>query len=141
MPHFVQQKITEAGGSLELAKRKARAEGQSFDDVVQQEHRKMMQELLYQRRIIPRVQVSAADMRDYYRANVDKIYTEHAQAQFRVIKIDPARIGGANARADALDRIKGIRERAIDGVDFATLASTENQDDYLKGRAGDPGGW
>src|SRR6478736_396739 len=58
-------------------------------------------------------------MRGMIRNNVDKIYTEHSQAQFRVIKIDPARIGGPNARADALARIQGIRERAIDAVDKA----------------------
>jgi parvulin-like peptidyl-prolyl isomerase len=141
MPRFYQQKVTEAGGSVEQAKRKARADGQNFDDMMQQEHRKMMQELFYQRRIIPRIQVSAGDMRDYYRANVDTVYAEHAQAQFRVIKIDPKRIGGPNAKTDALDRIKAIHQKAVNGEDFATLASTENQDDYLKSRGGDPGGW
>lgn len=141
MPRFFQQKVTEAGGSLEMAKRKARAEGQSFDELMQREHRKMMQELFYQRRIIPRIQVSAADMREQYRATVGKAYTELARAQFRVIMIDPKRIGGADAGALALERIKAIRQKAVNGEDFATLASTENQDDYLKGRGGDPGGW
>ena len=40
-----------------------------------------------------------------------------------------------------MKRITSIRERAEGGEDFATLAATENQDDYLKKNAGDPGGW
>jgi parvulin-like peptidyl-prolyl isomerase len=141
MPRFYQQKVTEAGGSVEQAKRKARAEGTTFDDVLEQEHRKMMQELLYQRRIIPRIQVPVGDMREFYDKNKDKLYTERAQAQFRVIKIDPKRIGGDHAQEDALKRIKVIREEALSGADFATLAAKENQDDYLRTHSGDPGGW
>lgn len=141
MPRFYQQKVTEAGGSVELAKRKARAEGQSFENLLEQEHRKMMQQLFYQRRILPRIQVSAADMREFYRTNLEKTYTERSQAQFRVIKIDPKRIGGSLADDLARERIKEIRQKAVNGEDFTTLASNENQDDYLKSRGGDPGGW
>ncbi len=134
MPQYRQQLVTESGGSVELAKHKARADGQDFDDLMRQHYRQLMQQMFYQRRIWPRVQVSAADMRDFYRANVDRLYTEHDQAKFRVIKIDPKRIGGANADAAALDRAKLIREKAIRGDDFTALASSENQDDYLKSR-------
>jgi parvulin-like peptidyl-prolyl isomerase len=136
-----QQKIIEAGGSLELAKRKALAEGTTFDDMMRDDQRHMTWELYKNRMIMPKVQLTAADMRKYYKANVDRLYTERDQAQFRIIKIDPARIGGADARAAALKRITSIRDRAQGGEDFATLASTENQDDYLKTNAGDPGGW
>jgi parvulin-like peptidyl-prolyl isomerase len=34
-----------------------------------------------------------------------------------------------------------IREEALSGADFATLAAKENQDDYLRTHSGDPGGW
>ena len=100
-----------------------------------------MRDLYEDRFIRPRIQVTAADMRKYYLDNVDRLYTERDQAQYRIIKIDPARIGGQDARAAALKRITSIRDRAEQGEDFATLASTENQDDYLKTNAGDPGGW
>jgi parvulin-like peptidyl-prolyl isomerase len=136
-----QQSITEAGGSLELAKRKAVAAGTTFDDAMQDLKRKIIFSLYLRKMIEPRIQVSAADLRKYYNANLDKLYTVKEQAQFRVIKIDPARIGGADAKAAAMKRITAIRDRAQNGEDFATLASTENQDDYLKKNAGDPGGW
>jgi parvulin-like peptidyl-prolyl isomerase len=140
MPRFYQQKVIEAGGSVEQARHKAKAEGDDFDEMLRREHRKEMQELFRERKITPRIQVSADDMREYYRMHIED-YTERAQAQFRVIKIDPKRIGGDDARAAALARINAIREKAINGADFATLASVENQDDYLKANAGDPGGW
>jgi len=140
MPRFYQQKVIEAGGSVEQAKRKAKAEGDDFDEMLRREHRKQMQELFRERKITPRIQVSADDMREYYRMHIAD-YTQRAEAQFRVIKIDPRRIGGENARAVALARINAIREKAINGADFASLASAENQDDYLKANAGDPGGW
>jgi parvulin-like peptidyl-prolyl isomerase len=136
-----QQRIIEAGGSLELAKRRAIAEGTTFDDMMRHDQRSLTWQLFNERMIKPKIQVTAADMRKYYKANVDRLYTEHDQAEFRIIKIDPARIGGDDARAAAMKRITSIRERAENGEDFATLAATENQDDYLKKNAGDPGGW
>jgi parvulin-like peptidyl-prolyl isomerase len=135
------QKIIEAGGSLELAKRKAIADGTNFDDMMHQEMRRITWELYQERMVMPRVQVTAGDMRKYYKANLDRLYTERDQAEYRIIKIDPARIGGNDASASAMKRINSIRQRAVSGEDFATLASTENQDDYLKKNAGDPGGW
>jgi parvulin-like peptidyl-prolyl isomerase len=136
-----QQMITAAGGSVELAKRKAIASGTTFDDTMQDFKRQITFRLYLQKMIEPRIQVAAADLRKYYNANLDKLYTVKEQAQFRVIKIDPARIGGADAKTVAMKRITAIRDRAQNGEDFAALASTENQDEYLKKNAGDPGGW
>ena len=138
---YKQQKITEAGGSLELAKRKARSEDADFDEQVRDQYRKIMRDIFYQRRIFPRVQVTADDMREFYTANFDKLYSQRDQAQFRVIKIDPTRIGGPDSRKTAMQKANFIREKAQRGDDFAALASTENDDDYLKTRGGDPGGW
>lgn len=138
---YRQKTVIEAGGSVELAKRKAIAEGTTFDEMVQQQHRRLMRDLFYQRRILPRIQVTADDMRQFYKANVDKLYSRQAQAEFRVIKIDPARMGGSDPRAAAIAEINYIRTKALRGDDFAALASAENHDDYLKSRGGDPGGW
>jgi parvulin-like peptidyl-prolyl isomerase len=138
---YRQKTVIEAGGSVELAKRKAITEGTTFDEMVQQQNRRIMRDLFYQRRILPRIQVTADDMRQFYKANVDKLYSQQAQAQFRVIKIDPQRIGGDDPRAAAIKEINYIRAKALRGDDFAALASAENHDDYLKSRGGDPGGW
>ncbi len=135
------QKITEAGGSLELAKRKAIANGTTFDEMMHDEMRRITYDLYQERMVMPRVQITVGDMRKYYNDNVDRLYTERDQAQYRIIKIDPARIGGNDAQAAALKRINEIRQRAVSGEDFASLASAENQDEYLKKNAGDPGGW
>ena len=136
-----QQSITAAGGSLELAKRRAIASGTTFDDAMREMRRQIIWDLYQRKMIEPRIQVSASDLRKYYNANLDKLYTVKDEAQFRVIKIDPARIGGADAKEAAMKRITAIRDRAQKGEDFTTLASMENQDDYLKKNAGDPGGW
>ena len=133
---------------MEAAKRKIATDGgtgtgsaDDFDDAMRQQYRRIMQQVFYQRKVVPRIQVTAADMRDFYDAHVDRLYSQKSQAQFRVIKIDPLRIGGPDADAAARKRIADIRERALHGEDFATLATEENQDDWLKSRAGDPGGW
>jgi parvulin-like peptidyl-prolyl isomerase len=141
MTQYLQQKITEAGGSIELARRKSEAEGLTFEQMMHKHHREITWELYRQHRIMPRVQVSADDMRDFYLANVDHLYSQRNEAKFRVIKIDPARLGGDNPKAAARERIRSIRAKAVRGDDFTALASSENHDDYLKSRGGDPGGW
>ena len=47
------------GGSLEFAKRAAKDRGDDFDDLTQQEYRTNMIRLFYQKRVIPRIAVSA----------------------------------------------------------------------------------
>ena len=138
---FRQQKVTEAGGSEEAANRRAMADGETLDELMQRHYRETMRDLFYQRHIFPRVQVTADDMRAFYDKNVDRMYSQHDQAQYRVIKIDPAKLSGDNPRAMALQKIADIRKKAERGDDFAALASLENHDDYLKSRGGDPGGW
>src|SRR6201999_3163108 len=98
----------------------------TFEQMMHKHHREITWELYRQHRIIPRVQVSVHDMRDFYLANVDHLYSQHNEAKFRVIKIDPARLGGANPKAAALERIRQIRAKALRGDDFAALAGSEN---------------
>jgi parvulin-like peptidyl-prolyl isomerase len=141
MTQYLQQKITEAGGSVELAKRKALTEGLTFEQLLHKHLRELTWDLYRQHHILPRVQVSVNDMRQFYKANVAQLYSQRNQARFRVIKIDPARLGGADSKTAALERIRLIRSKAVRGDDFASLASSENHDDYLKARGGDPGGW
>jgi parvulin-like peptidyl-prolyl isomerase len=130
------RQITQAGGSIEQARARAAAEGLSFDELVKDQHRLHMVQVYYTKRLMPRAQVRADEMRRYYNQNVSALFTEHGQAQFRVIKIDAAKTGGAEpARA----KIADLRARALRGEDFAELARTVNDDPHLMRQAGDVG--
>ncbi len=139
--HLKQEKITAAGGSLESAKRAAAAEGQDFDESMTQTYRQIVHDLFQRRVFEPLVQIGRDDLFNFYKANVDKLYSEKSKALFRVIQIDPTTLTGADADKVALDKITAIREKAAQGADFAALASADNSDSYLKSRGGDPGGW
>jgi parvulin-like peptidyl-prolyl isomerase len=139
--HIKQEKISAAGGSLELAKLRAQAEGEDFDDMMKREYRSIIHELVNHRIIEPLVNVSADDMRTFYTRNLSTLYSEKSRARFRVIQIDPAAEKGSDPEAVALKKITDIHNRAVGGEDFARLASNENTDDFLRSRAGDPGGW
>jgi len=123
-----QKKITEAGGSLELARRRAAADGWDFDKQVEQQYRLHLVQIYYQKRIIPLIQVTAADMRIYYDLRKDTEFTTHGQARFRVIKIDPDPSKGKHlGREDAYLFAQDLRKRAAT-EDFADLAKTANDD-------------
>jgi peptidyl-prolyl cis-trans isomerase D len=74
-------------------------------------------------------------MRKYYDQHLDQ-FTKRAQAQFRVIKIDPKKVG-SNEEAKKL--AEDILQRARHGEDFAALAAKYNSDDYLSRKQGDVG--
>src|SRR5687768_6476087 len=84
-----QKQITAAGGSLELARRKAASEGWDFEELTQQMFRLRLIQLYYQKRILPQVFVPRQDIWDFYVENKATLFTSHGQARFRVIKIDP----------------------------------------------------
>lgn len=128
-----QKRITEAGGSLALARRRAAAEGLDFDEMVNEQHRTFLSQIFMQKKVFPRIQITAQDMRDYYRANVDTLFTQHEQIRYRMIRIDPANVGGKDA---AIARVKQIQEKAAAGYDFAELARTYNSDQGLSGNGG-----
>ena len=130
------QWITAAGGSVEQARAKAAAEGRNFDEIVEEEYRTNMVRVYYTKRLMPRAQVRADEMRRYYNQNMSTAFTEHAQAQFRVIKIDVAKTGGV---PQAQAKIDDLHARAARGEDFAELARTVNDDPHLMRQAGDVG--
>ena len=132
--------ITAAGGSEAMARQRAADEGVDFDELMQQKFRTNMVRLYYQKKVIPLIQISASDMRQYYQANLSK-FQKAAKAQFRVIKISPTASGG---RKLAADKIAEIYKRVKDGEDFADLAGRFNDDPVLmkrKGAVGDDKGW
>lgn len=134
-----QQQITAAGGSEEVARRRAREDGWDFDELVQQQYRLKLVQLFYQKRIIPKIFVPPADQRAYYERNKATEFSQPSRLKFRVIRIDPATGFGSNT--DAVSFASQVRERAKT-EDFATLADEINKD----GRGGavgipDSGGW
>lgn len=136
-----QRQITEAGGSLELARRKAAAEGMDFDEKVREQNRTYLVQLFYQKKVYPRVQISAQDMRRYYDQHLKNEFTEMDQAQIRLIKIEARKMGG---REQAIDKIRDLHQRAVRGDDFEKLAGSFNHDPALlrtAGRVGGADGW
>jgi parvulin-like peptidyl-prolyl isomerase len=130
-----QEKITAAGGSVEEARKRSLDDGLDFDDALQQDYRRVVHARYQAKQIEPLIQVTADDMREYYRLNAAKLYSDQDRAQFRVLMIDPAAHGGVQP---ALEKINAIREKALSGADFAALASADNDNAFLKGRGGNP---
>lgn len=121
------RQITEAGGSTELAERKAESEGFDFDYLVFDQYRRYMTEVYYRKKVVPRIQISADDIRHYYTANLEKEFTDRAEVTFRLIKIDVKRNGGREA-AEA--KAKQVAQMAKSGK-FAEVASAQNDDARL----------
>lgn len=113
------QAITKAGGSIEMARRVEMQRGRDFDKLVIQAYREALSRRLLQKRIFPQIQVTAAEMRQYYEANREKLYTVRDAAQFEVIEIDPVKVGGEEL---AKQKIQDLRAKAVAGEDFAELA-------------------
>jgi parvulin-like peptidyl-prolyl isomerase len=126
------RQITAAGGSEELARRKAAAEGNDFDELANQFYRYYMTEIYYQTKVIPKIDVTAEMMRTYYDEHKDALFTRHAHATFLLIQVDPQKTGGANPKDAALEKITNLRKRAQAGEDFADLASKVNDNDLFK---------
>ena len=113
-----QRKITEAGGSLEVAARRAAADGWDFDKQVEQQFRLYLVQIYYQKRIIPLINVQPADIRKFYDQHKESDFTTHGQAKFRVIKIDLRQHGG---KERAIDLARDVVKRAAT-EDFGAIA-------------------
>ena len=121
------QQITEAGGSPEMAARKARDDGFEFDDLVFDRYRDYMTQVYLRKNIVPRIQISAQTMREYYATAVDRDFTQRAEVTFRLIKVDFVKNGG---RDEASKQAQRIIERA-GATPFSELATTMNDDRRL----------
>jgi parvulin-like peptidyl-prolyl isomerase len=127
------QQITQAGGSVELARRKAREEfGADFDDLVQERSRIELTRIYEQKKIVPRIQVTATDIREYYDKNVNKEYSEPERVKFRLIKVDIKKTSPVS-KEPAMDKISGKYKRAKAGEDFKEMAMRENDEKLFAG--------
>ena len=132
-----QKQITAAGGSLEMARRKAREAGWDFDELVEQQNRFHLVQLYYQKHIAPLTKVAAADVRAYYQQHKDEEFSTPSRSRFRVIRIDPGE-KKYTSKADAVTAAEQIRARALK-EDFAKLAADPAVNDDTLGR--DRGGY
>ena len=120
------KQITAAGGSLEMARKRARADGWEFEELVNQQYRQYLVQLFYQKRVYPNIQVAASDVRAYYERNREKEFSSPGRIKFRVIKIDPSDrkyVSRDEAVADAEKILARTKSE-----DFAKLADEVNGD-------------
>jgi parvulin-like peptidyl-prolyl isomerase len=122
-------KIAEAQGSLELARKQAAERGQDWDEMLTDQHHFFMSQIYLQKRLVPRIQVTADDLRRYYDQHPAE-FTKPATVRFRLIKVSVQQVGDREkARAKAND----LRQRIVEkGEDFASIASTTNDPVLLK---------
>lgn len=132
-----QQQITNAGGSLEVARQKAAADNQDFDELVRSQYRKHLIQIFYRKRVIPRIFIPAQAIRNYYEQNKAKEFTQHAAARFRAIKINPKETP-TGTKEEAFQKATQIAEQAKT-ENFAELAARVNDDPAWKSASGDVG--
>jgi parvulin-like peptidyl-prolyl isomerase len=130
------QQITAAGGSEAIARQRALENGEPFDDQINDQYHIAMVQLYYQQRVAPKIQVTASDMRRYYAQHMESEFTKHAEAKYRLIRVDFVRSGGAEKAAEKADKIiKDLK----DGANFEEEARKYNDDPYLMNKGGDMG--
>jgi hypothetical protein len=122
---YRQRKITNAGGSLEVARRRAVQEtGLTFEEEVRERSRRELGTIFYQKKIIPRIQVTANDVREFYDKNIER-YTENEKVKFRILKVDVKKTGG---KPQAIDKVMDKYNRARAGEDFEKIVIGENDE-------------
>ncbi|MFI5379605.1 MAG: peptidyl-prolyl cis-trans isomerase [Tepidisphaerales bacterium] len=135
-----QKEITRNGGSYAVTCERylhptdpsMQGQGIDFDEKVKEQYRRHLVIIYYQRRVWPRVQVSADEMRRFFDRNKDE-FTEKAGVLFRAIAINKL---GSGSSALAMDKIEGLRAKAKAGENFGLLASQTNDNRAWKNTGG-----
>jgi parvulin-like peptidyl-prolyl isomerase len=130
------QQITLAGGSVQVARSRAAAEGDDFDELVRQRYRKHIIEVYHYKKITPRIQVTVDDQRRYYDKHKDDEFTEHQAARFRVLEVSVDKTG---SRELALKKAAALYQRAAAGEDFTAMCARENDNSAWAAMSGDTG--
>lgn len=125
--------ISQAGGSLQMARQLAREQGEDFDKMISKSERTSLAQIYFQKRVFPRVEPGADEMRRYYEQNREKMFTVPSQATFRVIRVDVEEVGSEET---AQQRIEDARRRADAGESALTLSDEFNKDPMLRRNKG-----
>jgi hypothetical protein len=130
-----QKEITRHGGSLAITRDdylnppeipgQAKSQPIDFDDKVREQFRRNMILIYYTRRVWPRVQVAAEDMRNFYDRFRNDLFAEKAGVLFRVIRFDVRRLGKENAQTKA-GEVYAMATKP--GAEFADLADRFGSD-------------
>ena len=104
-----QRIITANKGSVEEARRQFREQGRSFEDVSREQYRVNLVRVYHARKILPRIQVTAEDMRRYYEKNRDTLFTERRQAP----DVRPAHAHGRRAKRQCLEDVGPTADATI----------------------------
>lgn len=125
-----QRQITDAGGSEELARRRAEASGQTFAEQTEDQHKQILVQLHEERMMKNKVVITGDDMRQYYHDHTEQ-FTAHASASFYLLQISPADLAQAGdnheaTRQRALNSIKDWHDRVAKGEDFAAICQQYN---------------
>ncbi|HEV8379788.1 MAG TPA: peptidylprolyl isomerase, partial [Tepidisphaeraceae bacterium] len=121
------REIIKAGGSLAVARRMSLdKDGIDFEEKVKEQYQSYMILIWLHGRLLPRVQISADDMRRFYDQNVASLFTEKSGVRFRAVYVSAKQKGGREA---ALKIAEDLLQRAAQrGEDFAKMARQENDD-------------
>ena len=123
-----QREITEAGGSLEVARRRADAEGKDFEQQVEEQHRSFLIQIYQMRTVYPQVQVTPNDARKYYQAHLETEFSKPDKATVWIIHTDPSDLGDTLA----LSKIEGFRKRGLAGEDFTAMAKLQDSEVFTE---------
>ena len=100
--------------------------------------RQMAIQQLIEEKIVAGVQVAEARADEFYKANPE-VFVQPEQVRARHILICTEAEADAAAKTEARKQIDGLRQKAVDGADFAELAKTHSQDPGSKEKGGDLG--
>ena len=130
------QQIVAAGGSQAIARQRALESGETLDEQTADQYNTALVQLYYQQHVIPRIHVTAGEMRRYYADHLESEYSKHAEARFRLIRIDIARSGSPEEAAAKANRIIDDLKA---GANFEDAAAKFNDDPSLAESKGDVG--
>jgi peptidyl-prolyl cis-trans isomerase SurA len=127
---------------------KLKASGMSLDDLRQQIRQKLTQTELNNKEIVSRINITDADITNFYNAN--KAAFNFIEPMYHVAEIvvtsEPATQQGANLQnskagndAEARKKIDGLHSRLQSGDDFATIAMNWSEDPDNASNGGDMG--
>ena len=130
-----------------IVEQKARALDLSQDEVFQEdkaEHmEKLLLNLLYRKEILDKIEITDEEIEAFYRENPYEFYEVPDKAKVSRILINiraqPQSPEYPQAEKEALDEILAIRQRIVDGKDFAELAKELSQDERSAHKGGDIG--
>ncbi|MBW1648478.1 MAG: peptidylprolyl isomerase [Deltaproteobacteria bacterium] len=112
--------------------------GLSREALTERLRRQMAIQQLIEDKIVAGVTVAEGRAEEFYKANPE-IFAQPEQVRARHILIRTGAEADAAAKAEARKQIDEIRQKAIDGEDFAALAKTHSQDPGSKENGGDLG--